>query len=116
MLALKISAILASTYMVAAMPAYSAPAAQATAKCGLLKFQWKGPKGIECLSIGGALVNSSPPNGVKCPNHYYYRPEGYCAPRFPSSGKPDCENEYLKWNETTFTCTVVTPSAPVVAN
>ncbi|CUA76506.1 hypothetical protein RSOLAG22IIIB_06311 [Rhizoctonia solani] len=113
MLALKISAILVSTYMVAAMSTEPAPA---TAKCGLLSFQWKGPKGIECLSIGGTLVNASPPDGMKCPKHYYYRPEGYCAPRRPSNDKPDCENEYLKWNETTFTCTAVTTSAPVAAN
>ncbi|KDN40910.1 hypothetical protein RSAG8_07778, partial [Rhizoctonia solani AG-8 WAC10335] len=71
-------------------------------QCGPSYFWWRGK--ATCCPYGGDSTPSYPPTGYLCPDNWYWRSDGYCAPRQPYSGSPACNNKY-NWDNDNFYCT-----------
>ncbi|CAE6389223.1 hypothetical protein RSOLAG1IB_06084 [Rhizoctonia solani AG-1 IB] len=67
-------------------------------QCKSTHFWWK----TTCIPYGGDSAPSYAPNGLQCPQKWYWLPAGAagrCAPRrpeygSPEQGSPDCDSKY----------------------
>ncbi|CCO34787.1 hypothetical protein BN14_08895 [Rhizoctonia solani AG-1 IB] len=88
-----------SDYETACTPA---PVVVIPGQCGSSAWWWV-PKSC-CLPTGGPPAPLPlPPNGWQCPNDWYWRTDGYCAPRAPAYGAPVCAEKYT-WDGAVFYC------------
>ncbi|KAF8674592.1 Amidase [Rhizoctonia solani] len=70
-------------------------------QCKPSHFWWKTKS--TCLPNGGDYNSPQPPNGVQCPRKWYWLSVGYCGPRTPDYGTPDCDSKYT-WDNDKLCC------------
>ncbi|CAE6472693.1 unnamed protein product [Rhizoctonia solani] len=70
-------------------------------ECNSSHFWWKTKS--TCLPYGGDSTPSYAPNGWKCPQKWYWRSAGHCAPRKPEYESPDCDSKY-NWDSDNLYC------------